>query len=178
MSLRRLAQLQDEGASRAEDALRIGEIEAKAGEIYAVFADAVINRNLEETQEDLQKIKENAAKDIAAVHNLVDTNEERAWADEFEEAFNEYIEGFENKQVPILFDGEDVLQRAKDALAIKEVEGRVGEMYAVFADAVINRNLDETREDLAKIKKEAEKDIATVYELVDTDAERARAEEF
>jgi len=64
--------------------------------------------------------------------------------------------------------------------AIKAHEMQVGVMglYAIIGDAVINRNLAETRKGFATAKTEAEKDMAKVMDLVDTAAEKKDAEAF
>lgn len=68
--------------------------------------------------------------------------------------------------------------RAKDSISIAKVELRLGEFYSIVADAVINRNLAQSRDDYAAAKKQAQDDVAWVYKLVDTEAERAAAKRF
>ena len=56
--------------------------------------------------------------------------------------------------MPILEKEESVVDRARDALEVLQIEVRIGEVYSVMADAVINRNLTETREDMSIIKEQ------------------------
>ena len=177
-SLRKLAGLQDEGAQRAEDALHLNDIKIDIGEVYPVIADAVINRDLEETYKLFEVVKEVAESNIKAIAELVDTDAEREKAEEAGAAYGEYIDIAGNRMLPLIESSGDAAQRAADAIAIGKIESRVGEVYVVMADGMINRNLAETRADFDRVKKEAEKDIARVHELSDTDEERKWAKEF
>ncbi len=66
-------------------------------------------------------------------------------------------------------------KRTEDVLEIKDITNRVGEVYPVMADAVINRDLNATRKDFAELKANADRDIQRVLKLVDTTEERALA---
>lgn len=68
--------------------------------------------------------------------------------------------------------------RARDVAEIKNVVRRVEAYYAVIGDSVINRQLDETRADLAEIKKQKEIDKKTIRDMVDTPEEVTWAEEY
>ncbi len=177
-SLRKLAQLQDEGAGRAEDALALNDIKIDIEEIYPVIADAVINRDLDATYKEFEEVKDKAENNIKLLAELADTDAERDEAEEAGEAYKAYIDIAGNKMFPLIEESGDAAQRAADAVAIANIETRVGKVYAVIADAVINRNLAETRIDFSKVKEEAMKDIAEVYKQVDTVEEREWAEEF
>ncbi len=173
-----LAVLQDEGAQRASDAVEMNDIKLGLVDLYAVIADGIINRNVEETRESFAVEKTQAQQNTQRVRELADTAEEKAWAEEFALAYQEYLDLFEEQILPILERGNSVVQRAHDALTIKEIEVRMGEVYAVMADGVINRNLEETREDFAEIKIRTRSDIGTLNKLVDTEEELAWVSEF
>ena len=53
-----LARLQDEGAGRARDAVKVLEVDMRADEAYTVMADGFINRDFEETQKNFAELKE------------------------------------------------------------------------------------------------------------------------
>jgi len=178
VSMQTLGILQDEGAGRAGDALKVNQVLERVGQIYPVIADGVINRNIEETLKDFAHIKEQAQKDIKLVHDLVDTDAERALAKDVETGYQDYLALFETEMQPILEKGESLEQRMKDSLAIMQIAMRIQGVYTVMADAIINRNLDETKADWAEVKKPVEKDIAAVKNLADTDAEKALADKF
>ena len=73
---------------------------------------------------------------------------------------------------------DEVASRASDAVEIQTIAKRVDAVYAVIADSVINRNLAESKQDFAEIKKIAIADIKRVHELVDTEVEEGWAKDF
>lgn len=176
--LRSLAKLQDEGARRAEDALHVEEIASDVQGVYAVIGDAVINRNLKETQKNFSEVKDRSIKEIELVRQLVDTDAERAMAETFAKSYRKYLDIFESGMLPILQKEESVADRATDALHVKDIMIRLGEVYAIAADGIINQNLTEFRDNFSKVKVLSAKDIGTVHKLVDTDAERTIAAAF
>lgn len=50
-------------------------------------------------------------------------------------------------------------KHTEEALEIKDITNRVGEVYPVMADAVINRDLNATRKDFSELKANADRDI-------------------
>jgi len=158
--------------------LEIKDITQRVEEVYAVMADGVINRNFEETLQELEQTKTETQQDMAAVRELVDTAEEEAWAETFAEQYNAYLDLVEKEMLPILERGESAEKHFADAMAINHITIRVDKVYTVIADGVINRNLDETVKDFEQLKKAVQQDIATVRELVDTVEEEAWAETF
>ena len=177
-SLSSLSALQDEGAGRADDALEISAISKRVDGVYAVIADAIINRNLEESKQNFAQIKKVALADIKRVHELVDTEAEVQMAKDFETGFTKYLGLFENEMWSILAKEESVAQRMKDSLGVMKISLRVEAVYPVIADGIINRNLDETRQAWQKIREIAEKDIIMVQKLVDHEEERKMADDF
>ena len=173
-----LGVLQDEGAQRGEDALLIKDIGDTVINVYPVIADAIINRNLEETKKSLSQIKESLERDTLKVKELVDTEEERAEADKFAISYRKYVSLFEEEMLPILEKNSSVARRAKDALEIERIAFNVQGVYLVVADAIINRNIDQSKKDLQKIKTNADTLVNRVLELVDTDQERVVAQQF
>ncbi len=167
-----LARLQDAGAGRAEDSLAIAEIIERVDRIYPVVADAVINRDLVKTREAFDRIRQVEADDVAALKAMMDTEAEVAWAESFEESYIRYLDLFSDQMLPILEKGESSERRFRDALAVTRIQGRVNEIYAIVADAVIDRDLTESRNALRRIRAAADADIDTLHKLVDTDEER------
>ena len=173
-----LSSLEEITEARTEDALKLKEAEAEVLGLYPVVADGIINRNIEQTHKDFDEVKKLLLVKVAEVKELVDTDAEVALAGEFESGLKSYFDIVEKGLFPILDKEESFQQRVEDALALKDVEVRVGEVYAVMADSVINRNLAASRKEFAQVKENATADIALVHEIVDTDEERAMAEEF
>lgn len=66
----------------------------------------------------------------------------------------------------------------EDAEKIEKIQIRMESLYSIAADAVINRSIAEAKKDLKAFEETIKKDIAEVYNIVDTDAERKAAKEF
>jgi len=176
--MRTLGELQDEGAKRAADTVTIKDISARATNLYSYIADAIINEDIEASKKDLVVLKKQAEEDMVTVRNLVDTPEEIKLSDEFTEHYKEYLSVYENKLLKLLSEKDDLVERSEDAIVLRDVARRVEQVYPVFADAIINRNLAESREGLKKLRTIAAADIKTVSEKVDTPAEIEMANNF
>ncbi len=177
-NLVKLVDLQQLFAGRAGDELSIKEIVLRASDVYGVIANGIINQDLEATKQEFQQRKTIAQADIATIHDLVDTEEEQAWAAAFAEGYTAYLEHFEVKMLPILERVGSADKRFADALAVNAVANRVNEVYTVMADGIINRNMEETTRDFEQIKTIAQQDMTIVQELVDTAEEETWASEF
>lgn len=109
---------------------------------------------------------------------MADIGEEQEWAEGFAQHMDEYLSVFSDQLFPILVEREVAFQRAEDKAMIIKVKADVGEVYAVMADGIINRNLDETIAAFNTVKEMAAEDISTVQGLADTDEEKRFAREF
>lgn len=97
-----LHDLQDEGAKRAEEGIHVHEIQVDVSQVYAEVGDAVINRNLTESKNNLVDVKKKMETDIKAVYDLVDTEKEREIAKDFENYYREYVSLYSDKLIPAL----------------------------------------------------------------------------
>jgi methyl-accepting chemotaxis protein len=102
LNLNKLAGLQDEGARRADDAVRMEEGAGMGVELYQVIADAVINRNLKESLESWSEVKTESIEDLEWMKNAADHEEEVALTQEAEKFLLQIHAAFENKLVPVL----------------------------------------------------------------------------
>ncbi|MFZ5571188.1 MAG: methyl-accepting chemotaxis protein [Thermodesulfobacteriota bacterium] len=118
--MHRLSALQDEGAGRSRDSLHIGEIVSQVNGVYSVIADAVINRNLEESRKAFSQIKAQAEKDLETIDDLADTSQEKKWAGEFATEYENYLRIFEKEMLPLLEKG-----AAEDERRIRELDETV-----------------------------------------------------
>lgn len=100
--LNHLRSLQDEGAKRAEDALLAANGARVGLSLYTVIADAVINRNLEESAKIWAETKERNLKRLEEVARAVDTKEEKEWAEDAIKAVNALVILYETKTLPLL----------------------------------------------------------------------------
>ncbi len=173
-----LGDIQNDGAKKADDTVELYEIMVHVSDIYGIMADAVINRDMKTAHENFDAAKIQTEKEIDLVGSLADTEQEKAWAEEFKKNLTAYLEIFETQIVPILSKDVSLESRLNDLLKIKQIAIRVGQVYSVMGDSVINRNIEQTAKEYTKVKVEAFKDMDRVRQLVDTDVERVAADRF
>lgn len=174
----RLADLQDQGAQRADDAIRISQISREVSEIYPVFADAIINRNFTETRSSLESIKAQKNEHIQTVEELVDTEEERAAAAEFAEQYERFVGLFDNELFPLLEQSDTVSKRTRDALLLERTVTEVEQVYTLMADAIINRNLQQANTEIDELQNRLNERSANIESIVDTAQESASLADF
>ena len=97
--------LQHIGAERGKDSSAGFEAASIGAEMYQIIADAVINRNLEESARLWADKKAEALIDIGAIAKMADTPEERRWAEEANQAINDVVKLYEGKMLPLLETG-------------------------------------------------------------------------
>ncbi len=150
-SLTELAELQDEGAGRAADAISVTEMAGQGSALYQIVADAVINRDLEVTKRDWEAMTSELEGDIAHVGDIVDTPEEEEWHKQGAEAYRQFVEVVEREMLPLLERSESVAQE------IRELDGRLDGYAAAFAD-----NYSRIRESIVREAEEADESFDTV----------------
>ena len=139
-----LGELQDEGGARGRAAFDMQEVEVHIGEIYAIIADAVINRNLVESGKEFNEAKAIAMKDIAAVREMADNPEERQWAEQFSTGYADYLAAFEKQLIPELEKGETASWqeiRRLDGVIDDHLTATIGPLMKIAA-SVIKKNED------------------------------------
>jgi methyl-accepting chemotaxis protein len=90
-----LSNLQDESAKRSYNMLEIKDIEKRLDKLYGIFADAVINRHLDESEKEFAIAKEQALKDINRAQELADTDQEKVEARDFAKYVKEYLNEYD-----------------------------------------------------------------------------------
>jgi methyl-accepting chemotaxis protein len=130
--------LEHEAHNRAVDGEKITAASFVGVEMYQIVADAVINRNLDESAKDWDDEKVKASAEIAEIEALVDTDEERALAKVAHQAYDEFVNIYENEMLPLLRAGQD------DAAAISAVDGRIDVQVEKIAENMnrIKNSLD------------------------------------
>jgi len=101
-SLMNLKELQDAGAKRADDALVLSDIGTYPVKGYQIVADAIINRNLDESWQEWLGMKKTFLETGAILDSLVDTDAEKKLATEVNQRLNEFIRIFETVLWPVL----------------------------------------------------------------------------
>ncbi|MEI2770805.1 MAG: methyl-accepting chemotaxis protein [Candidatus Competibacter sp.] len=84
------------------EALEIGNIAQRVEGIYAVVADAQINRDLVSTRSKFTEIETNADRDIKTIDDISDTDQEKVLAKAFAAQYRQYLDLFEKQMLPIL----------------------------------------------------------------------------
>lgn len=177
-TLRTLGTFQDHNALRTQQALSIKDIVDRVDELYGVFADAIINRDLRTSREEFEQRKLTAQKDIASVRELVDTPEEKTWAEEFAAKYQAYLDLFEKEMLPVLEREGSAEKRFADVLTMNAIARRVDDVAAIIAAAEIHRNLNTLTKDVEHIRDIVQQDIAAARGLADTDEENVWIETF
>jgi methyl-accepting chemotaxis protein len=118
--LTRLGDLQDAGAKRSEHASRIAVAVYHASSIYPIVADAIINRDLPATRQDLTRLEADIEKDRAAIHAAADTADEKRWAGDYDRQVTEYLSLIETQMLPLLRQS-----KVEDSEAISRLDGQI-----------------------------------------------------
>ena len=139
--LEQLGELQHVRAGRADDTLEIGDITKRVEGVYPVVADAIINRDLAETQKDFAVIKANAEKDIQRMVKLANTDQEREWSGIFSAHYHQYLDLFEKEMLPLLKKGPVT---EADELKIRELDNAIDTMRDTTLEPLgrINQSLN------------------------------------
>lgn len=143
VGLSKLGSVEHETHSRAEDSELATSASYTGSVLYLIVADSVINNNLTESAKDWQKGKEEAVKELDAVAQIVDTDEERALIKETRQAYDDFVKLYEKEMLPLL------RAEQRSASAISAVDDKLDQHVSEIADtlAKIKLSLDEeTRE--------------------------------
>ena len=73
---------------------------------------------------------------------------------------------------------DSVDKRAKDAMAMIEAESRLGKIYGLVAESLVNRNFAEVKKTLAEYRTESGKDIEHATKAADTPEEKQAAQKL
>jgi len=118
-NLKEMAQMQDVGAKRSQDAVDAKEASMGGMALYQIIADAVINRELEQTTKDWAEKKAEVLNNMDIVIKAADTPEEKKMAEEVKVSVHEIANLFEGKMLPAL--------KASDGMTaeIKELDSKI-----------------------------------------------------
>ena len=102
LGLHSLRQLQDEGAQRAKDEATLIEAASMPDKFYSFVAEAVINRNMAETEKEWPSLRKELQTDAGTVLMIADTPQEKELAQSVQKSFEALISIFESKLLPLL----------------------------------------------------------------------------
>ncbi|HXE37497.1 MAG TPA: methyl-accepting chemotaxis protein [Azonexus sp.] len=102
VQMERLADLQNDGYSKTQTQAAAGEASQLGSQFYQVIADAIINRNLDESKKQFAELLGEARGDLAKLAKDADTAEERQAVANAQESVVKLVELFEKKLLPML----------------------------------------------------------------------------
>ncbi len=115
-----LSILQHEGAKRATDAVLITKAAEGGNKLYSVFADAIINRDLQNNKQEWYRVEKEILEDFDNIENIVDTPEEKRLIKESKAIMNKFLGSYD--ELLILIE-----QDTGDMTAISELDATVDE---------------------------------------------------
>jgi methyl-accepting chemotaxis protein len=123
LMISRLGTLQDTGFARSQSAVRAQQAGWLGAQFYQIFADAIINRHLDESRNDFVRLRAQANSDLDRLGQEADTPEEKQAVASARQSVDRLAEIFEKKLLPALDDRNRVDQGIGqiDELADREV---------------------------------------------------------
>jgi methyl-accepting chemotaxis protein len=123
LMISRLGTLQDTGFARSQSAVRAQQAGWLGAQFYQIFADAIINRHLDESRNDFVRLRAQANSDLDRLGQEADTPEEKQAVASARQSVDRLAEIFEKKLLPALDDRNRVEQGIGqiDELADREV---------------------------------------------------------
>ena len=137
VSLSRLASLQDEGFGKTQTQAAAAEGQWLGAQLYQIYADAIINRNLAENRKQFENLRTEAGKDLVRLAEQADTVEEKAAVAEARKALDKLFEMYDKRLLPMLNSANKVAEEisALDGEIDAEVV-KVGEQLSKVATSM------------------------------------------
>jgi len=146
--VRELGHLQDSGFSRSKDALLANSGAAMGAQTYQVIADAVINRNLDESVRSFEESKAKSRNQLERLQAAADTEEEQKLVADANQAYGRMVSLFEQRTLPLL------RQPNPDPAAIAAVDAEIDAQ-----NFIVKNSLDRVAESLEKDAINADKEF-------------------
>jgi methyl-accepting chemotaxis protein len=127
----KLSNLQDEGVLRSNALVNIKDIKAMGTILYQDVANAVINRDLTESQKAWNDDKATALKDLDNLEKVVDTNMERDLLRECREQFKNLFSTYEDEMLPLI--------KADSSMAVIRIVDAKFDVILANLDVSINK---------------------------------------
>lgn len=122
-----LSKLQDEGAKRSEDALVIASSKYMGARLYQVIADAIINRNIKESEQLWTDEKASTEKVFVQFQEIIDTDQEANDLKNARATYDSIKTIVETRLFPIL------KSKKPNMLTIQKIDGEIDELAANLA---------------------------------------------
>jgi methyl-accepting chemotaxis protein len=147
-----LAELQDEGNKRSVDAGDARFASQMGARSYQVIADAIINRNLDESAKHWDAAKQAMRADLDKMDKIVDTDAERQWLDEARKTSEEIQQLVDGQLFPLLRTSAEIgpqIRALDDQIdqRMSLIEDRLHKMSGSIDQEALeaDRNYDEVR---------------------------------
>ena len=147
-NLETLSNLQDAQAKRAEDAVYISEHSNIGTVSYRIVADAIINRNKNESIADWQKNKRVVETNFKIFEELVDTKEEEEWLAETKSAYYHLEFLVEKTLFPLLFENNDTIHRNQMKEIDEQIDKQVDEVQIPILKIAVSLQAENTDADI------------------------------
>ena len=151
-SMNRLAGLQDDGFQQSQRQSRAAEAAWLGAQFYQVFADTIINRDIEEAKKDFAAVRAEAAADLDVLAREADTEEERQAVAEARKGVDAMVVLFEKKLLPTLNADNELSTEIRaiddeaDA-AVRGIREQLARVAVSMGDEAVaaDKDFDETR---------------------------------
>jgi methyl-accepting chemotaxis protein len=122
-----LETLQHEGNQRASDHVLLTRAADIGARLYQVVADAVINRQLDESRVHWAEVTKQSRDDMAQARGIADTPEEKRLVDEADKALANFVSLYEGRLRPLLEGGKASMDE------VREVDGLLDEQAGIIS---------------------------------------------
>jgi methyl-accepting chemotaxis protein len=93
--LKKLNRMQEEGARLSEETIILTEASEMGNALYSVYADAIINHELDKNRLEWNQIRTETLEDLEKIEGMVDTPKEIKLVKEAKQAINKFIANYE-----------------------------------------------------------------------------------
>ena len=152
-----LSHMEEESSDRSIDAILITDAAGMGASTYQIIADAVINRNISESERAWDKKKAENHEMMKQIEKIVDTDKEKELLENAQDALKEVEMLFEDKMLKVL------KSEQPDMAAIREIDGELD-----GAAAIVYKNLSEISHSLQKENEAAIKEFKTTADMSKT----------
>ena len=161
-SMAALEGLQGQGVDRFKSEKKAMEMDSRLEHMASITGNAIINRNVEESEKEFREAAAQAEKDMKDLAGLADTAEEKAQAAEFAKAYREYLDIVGKELLPYLKSG------GEDRKKISELDARM-DAVADRVMAQLDKFIESTEAEAERADKEfdaiASASVHTAYTL-------------
>ena len=150
--LRTLRHLQDAGATMGNTAAQATDAANIGSRLYAIIADAEINRNLEQTEKDWAEAKKVESALLETIGAQLDTQEQKDFHSAALKAFEKQVSLFESQMLPLLKASPDLTED------VKRLDGEIDKEKVIIRDN-LHKVANSILTDAKMLDKEFDSDI-------------------